>query len=337
MNQSDQESIPGKPRSKISYITLLLGIAALVLLGIYLFQNREVFSSLKSITAAQIILIIAIETVNFLIGSYLNYLLVRRFGYQVNMKDSILLQYINSFLNKILPTIGGGAAFRAVFLKRKYGFPYSQFVSTLGGFYLISFIATSLIGLACMLFFYLRLGTTNWIVLAAFLALLLPCLFIIFFSPNIPDRENLIIRAIHNVITGWNLLKKDLRFILLYTILIVIQLMLSAWQMLIAFQAIGINTYYVQTLFLSSLGIILAFLNFTPDGIGIREAVYVFTSKLVAIPQASVVLGSLVLRAISIFTSLVIGGIGYLVLLKQLRNFNEPKKQPADTTSSNDR
>lgn len=322
-------------QSRIKLVTTLLGLLAMILLGVYLFQNREVFSSLRSITAGQVFLIIGIETVNFLLGSFLNYSMVRRFGYRVSFLDSVVLQYINSFLNKILPTIGGGAAFRAVFLKKKYHFPYSQFVSTLGGFYLISFIATALIGLACMIWVYAKYGVTNWVIIAAFLALIVPSIFIIIFSPKLPNQDNRIINAVRRIIDGWNILKNDKGFIAFYTVLIVIQLLLSSWQMLIGFKAIGVQAGFIQMVLLSSLGIILSFLNFTPDGIGIREVVYVFSSGIVQIPQASLVLGSLVLRALSIFTSLIVGGIGYLVFLRQIKKIEDTqddygKTEPGD-------
>ena len=323
INPETSSTIPERRKTRV--VTTLLGLIAIVLLGVYLYQNREIFSSLRSITIGQVILIIAIETINFLLGSYLNYSMVRRFGYQVSYSDSVVLQYINSFLNKILPTIGGGAAFRAVFLKKKYNFPYSQFASTLGGFYLISFIAIALIGLACMVWVYVTYRATNWWIISAFLALIIPSVIIVLFSPKIPDGEGRLFAAIRRIVDGWNTLKKDKGFIAFYTTLIVIQLFLSSWQMLIAFQAIGIQTGYLQVLFLSSLGIILSFLNFTPDGIGIREIVYVFTSSLVRIPQASLVLGSLVLRGLSIFTSLIVGGIGYLEFLKQIKHIEESK------------
>lgn len=323
--------IEKQPRSKVRLITTLLGLLALVLLGLYLYQNRDVFSSLRSITAAQVALIIAIETVNFLLGSALNYSMVRRFGYRVSFLDSVVLQYINSFLNKILPTIGGGAAFRAVFLKKKYRFPYSQFAATLGGFYLISFIATALIGLACMAWIYASYGVTNWIIIAAFLALLAPSLFIIFFSPKIPEKNNRILNALRRAVEGWNILKGDKGFIAFYTFLIVLQLLLSTWQLVIAFGAIGVQAGYVQMLFLSSLGIILSFLNFTPDGIGIREVVYVFSAVVVQIPRASLVLGSLVLRALSMVTSLLIGGAGYMVFLRQIKKIEEAEGVQEET------
>ena len=270
-------------------------------------------------------MMILLEAANFMLGSFLNYSMIRRFGFRVSFLDSVLLQYANSFLNKILPTIGAGAAFRAVFLKKKYRFPYSQFVSTLGGLYLISFIATALIGLACMAAIYLQGGVTNWVITLAFLGLLLPSLAIVIFSPELPPGENRLLRTLRSIISGWNILKQDRRFILMYTIFVILQLFLSAWQVLISYRALGVQAELIPMVFLSSLGIILALLNFTPDGIGVREAVYLFSARLVKIPETVLVLGSLVLRGLSILTSMVIGGISYWVLLRQIKKMGEER------------
>lgn len=328
---SNNRSSETLPRINAKLVTTLLGLVAVVLLGFYLYQNREVFTSLRNITISQIAIILGIETANFLLGSALNYSMVRRFGYHVSYFDSVILQYINSFLNKILPTIGGGAAFRAVFLKKKYQLPYSQFAATLGGFYLISFIATAGIGLASMAWIYQRYGVTNWIIIIAFSALIVPSLIVVFFSPRIPEKKNRILNSLSRAVDGWNLLKKDKGYIAFYTAVIVLQLLLSSWQMFFAFKAIGIQTSYIQVLFLSSLGIILSFLNFTPDGIGIREVVYAFSASIVQISQASVVLGSLVLRALSIITSLIVGGVGYWVFLRQIKEIEEMQNEKPAT------
>lgn len=319
-----QNNPVSKPESgKVKIFTAIFGIAVVILLAVYLYRNREIFSSFRSIAAWQIIVILLTETVGITLGSLMNYSLIRRFGYRVTFGDSLMLQYINNFLNKILPTIGGGAAFRGVFLKKKYDFPYSQFVSTLSGFYVISFVAISLIGLMCMLYFYTQYRAVNWVIIIAFLALLLPSLGVILFSPAIPEKKQRVFRILKSVVDGWNQIKKDTRFIFFYTLIVIAQLLLSSWQMLVAFQALGVDTGFIQTTFICSLGIPLSFLNFTPDGIGIREGVYMFSSNLVNIPEAMMVLTSLLLRALAVFSTMTIGGIAYLVYLRKIKQIEE--------------
>ncbi len=80
------------------------------------------------------------------------------------------------------------------------------------------------------------------------------------------------------------------------------------------------KTTFIPMLFLATLGIIQAFLNFTPDGIGVKEGIYIFSASLVQMPDDILVLGSLVLRAVSFCTTLIIGGISYWILMRELKS-----------------
>ncbi|MBP7092086.1 MAG: hypothetical protein KBA59_04235, partial [Anaerolineaceae bacterium] len=66
-----------------------------------------------------------------------------------------------------------------------------------------------------------------------------------------------------------------------------------------------------------------------PDGIGIREGVYMFSSSLVNIPEAMMVLTSLLLRGLAIFSTVSIGVIAYLVYLKKLKDLQGAPEHPA--------
>lgn len=308
-----------KKRNYRKHILNFFGIFIIALLILYLYNNREVFVTLKNVKWQQILWIAVLDIVAFLIGTVLNMSLIHRFDRRVSFLDCFFLQYVNNFLNKILPTIGGGAAFRAVYLKKKYNFPYSQFVSTVGGLYVISFLSVAIVGIICLLAIYVQYGVFNIIILLAFIALLLPCLFIILFSPRLPDSNNRLLKAFRSVVYGWNIIKQDPKFILIYILLSILLLLISALQILISYQALGVETGFIPMLFLATLGIILAFLNFTPDGIGVKEIIYVFSSELVQLPDDILVLGSLVLRAVSFGTTLIIGGISYLILMRELK------------------
>ena len=297
----------------------VLGVFVVASLILYLNSNRNALESLKNIRWQQITWIIVLDTTSFLIGSLQNQSLINRFDLRVGFLDCFLLQYGNNFLNKILPTIGGGAAFRAIYLKKKYQFPYSQFVSTVAGLYVISFFSVAIIGIACLWIIYIQYNQFNLIILMAFISTLLPCLFIIIFSPQMPQGNNKFLKLLKSIIEGWNVIKQEPRNIFVYAIFSIVILLLSALQTLISYQALGVKTDIVSMLFLSTLGIILALLNFTPDGIGIKEGIYIFSASLVQIPGNILVLGSLVLRGISFCTTLMIGGISYWILMRRLK------------------
>jgi uncharacterized protein (TIRG00374 family) len=303
------------------------------LLGWYLYDNQNIFSSLRNISWRHILEIILLDFGIFLVGSFLNYSMITRLDNRVGFLDCLLLQYINNLLNKILPTIGGGAAFRALYLKKKYQFPYPRFASSLAGYYVVSFVTTSSIGLICMLIFYFQRGVFNWVIFLVFLGLLLFSLYIILFSLKIPESNNKIVKFMRIFIEGWNILKGEPKFLFLFSFCAVLLFTLSALQTLVSYQALGISTNFVSMLFLSTLGLIVTLINFTPDGIGLKEGIYIFSANLVQIPDKILVLGSLVLRGVLLIPSLAISGISYWFLMKQLKNpkFSDPIQEKLDS------
>jgi uncharacterized protein (TIRG00374 family) len=302
------------------YFSYFSGLLVVILLGWYLYNNQNIFTSLRNISWKHIVEIILLDFSIFLVGGFLNYSMITRLDNRVGFLDCLLLQYINNLFNKILPTIGGGAAFRAFYLKKKYQFPYPRFASSLAGYYVVSFVTTSSIGIFCMLVFYLQRGVFNWIIFLVFMGLLLFSLSIILFSLRIPDSNNRFIRFVKIFIEGWNILKEEPKFLFLFSFCAVLLFTLSALQTLVSYQALGISTNFISMLFLSTLGLIVTLINFTPDGIGLKEGIYIFSASLVQIPDKILVLGSLVLRGVLLIPSLVISGASYWFLMKQLKN-----------------
>jgi uncharacterized membrane protein YbhN (UPF0104 family) len=302
------------------YISYFLGLLVIFLLGWYLYDNQNIFGSLRNISWKHILEIISLDFAIFLVGSFLNYSMITRLDSRVGFLDCLMLQYINNLLNKILPTIGGGAAFRALYLKKKYQFPYPRFASSLAGYYVVSFVTTSSIGIICMFIFYMQRGVFNWVIFLVFMGLLLFSLYIILFSLKIPESNNRVIKFIKIFIEGWNVLKGEPKFLLLFSFCAVLLFTLSALQTLVSYQALGISTNFISMMFLSTLGLIVTLINFTPDGIGLKEGIYIFSASLVQIPDKILVLGSLVLRGVLLIPSLAISGFSYWFLMKQLQN-----------------
>ena len=315
---------------KNRYLKLFGNIFTVAVLGFlvwYLYENREVFDTVKNISWQHVSWIILLDLTLFLLNSLLDKSMINQVNPKVGYLDCYLLQYANNFLNKILPTVGGGATFKAIFLKKKYMLPYSRFVSTLTGLYVISFFSVSLIGILCMITLYFQLELFNWIIFVAFLGIMSSCMFVILFSPNIPESKNRLLKLLQSTVEGWKILQKNIRLIFIYIGLSIMLLIISALQTYVSYRALGVEIGVVPIMFLSTLGIITALLNFTPDGIGVKEGIYIFSANLVQIPEETLVLGSLVLRGISICTTFIFGGISYFILMKQMKSFDIGEEQ----------
>lgn len=303
-------------RKLFFYIVQIIVVGLLVW---YLYQNRDLFVLLRNVRWQHIFWIVVFDTASYFVISYTNYSIITRLDPKISYIDSLMLQYINSMLNKIVPTIGAGAAFRAYFLKKKYQFSYTQFASSVTVFYVVSFFTTSLIGILCLLLIYLQYQVFNWVIFLVFLGILLPALVVILFPLKVPTSNHRLLRILKNAVDSWNTIKKQPKYVFIYVVSTVLLLVLSSAYTFLGYSALGVSPSPIQMLYLSTLGIIIILLNFTPDGIGIKEGLYVFSQKLVQIPQDVLILGSLYLRAVSMVTTVAIGALSYWILSRQLK------------------
>lgn len=318
-------------RNAVLYI---LQVVVIALLAWYVYQNRDPLILIKKIQWEFIVGIIVLDVASYLVTTFINYSMISRLNKNVTFLDSLMLQYVNSLLNKVLPTIGGGAAFRAYYLKEKYQFPYTQFVSTIAGLYIISFSTTSLIGILCLLAIYWEYHVFNGLIFLAFVGILIPTMTIAIWTIRIPDSNLRLLRIAKNIIDSWNIIKKERKLVFAYMFFTNLLLLISTAYTYLGYRALGEQPAFFPMLYLSTLGIILAFINFTPDGIGVKEGIYVFSDKLVQIPRDILVLGSLYVRGISMITTLLIGGISYLILMRQLKNTSNREISLAEKSKS---
>jgi uncharacterized protein (TIRG00374 family) len=303
------------------FITNLLTLTVILLMGLYLYRNREVFSNLKNLQIPYLIYIFIVQTIAISIIALTNKKVINILKINIPYKEAFLLQYSNSFLNKIVSE--GGAFFRGYFLKEVYKLPYTKYVSTIGGLYIISFLSNSLIGLISLVFIYITRGSVNYWVVIFFIGVLLFTILLLVINPVLKNKkEYRVIKWITSILQGWSEIKRDKKKLLIFVFLSVLGLLMSSLQLILVYRGLGYNVGLFESLYMSSIAIITTFINITPDSIGITEGVYMFSSEIIGLNSDIILLGSLIIRAIGLINTFLIGGISYLRLAPRLKGGN---------------
>ena len=112
------------------YIKYLLTIAIIFLFGIYIYRNPEILASLKDINPLFIIITMILFLIVFLLEGIFIKITLQAFDKDITIKESFYISTISRIGNYLLP-MRAGAIFRATYLKNKYNFEYSKFLSTL--------------------------------------------------------------------------------------------------------------------------------------------------------------------------------------------------------------
>ncbi len=306
-------------------LTNLLTVLVLVLMGIYLYRNREVFSLLKNLRIDYLLYIVIARVIVVFINAFVNKEVIEILGKKIKFKESLLLQYSNNFLNKIMSQ--GGSVFRGVVLKKHYNLPYTKFVSTIAGLYIINFLSYSIIGLISLIYIFIVYQKSNYLISFFFLVLLIFTGILIIWNPRLRNKKkNRIIRLINSVLEGWNKIKREREKIIIFLIAAILSLGLSAFKTIVVFKTLGENLGIFQSLYMSCITIMTTFINITPDGIGMKEGIFMFSSEIIGLEPDVILLGSLMTRGIYLMQSLILGGISYFILMRNLNQKVQKKR-----------
>src|SRR3989344_4721531 len=189
-------------------ISLLILIIILFFFALYI---KNHLSDFKQLTIVNQIYLLPLFILSFIPsinnGLVIKYLL-EPFKIKMNFKEWFGLSVVTSFYNMITP-FRGGAISRAVYLKNKYNFSYTNFLATLSGIYVINFLIATFLGLLSLVYLYYTRGIFNPIVTFILLFFFIPLLIIILLSPNFPETKSNFLNKFISVLNGWNLIRKS--------------------------------------------------------------------------------------------------------------------------------
>ena len=313
----------------------------------YVKTNYSEFKTLKLQNPTLILIIVPLFLFQYLFISIITKSLLNPFNVKISLYESFGLSITTGFYNLITPFKGGMAA-RAVYLKKKHGFSYIDFLSTLGASYIITFLITSFLGILSIFLIYLNGGIFSRLLLIIFLVFFLGPLFVIVFSPQIKETKNSFInmsrigfskvtilehdqeprkhfginsrRVLDKFIklaNSWNLIKNNGKLIFIISLVSLAQLIIGVIMLYLQFRVFGIDVGLAECLFwisIGSLGIIVAI---TPAGLGINEAIAVFSALTIGITPTQSLSVALLGRAVSLIVLFILGPIFSYILLKK--------------------
>lgn len=309
MNESQKRKIK-------KLISWGLTIAAVIFMGWYLYQNREIFTNLQAIRTLDIILIALLRPISIAFGAVINKLIIDTIDQEIPYTDALLLQFANNFVNRFIAQ--GGAVYRSAYLKTQYAFPFSKFLASIGGVYIIGLMTNAGIGLVLVLIFFFLHGVFNLYMIALLMGLLFGTIGLLLINPKFKPKFWLL-EKFNQVISGWHQIKNNPGLIINIAIFSALELINSSIIVLILFRGLNVQISFLDSFFYTTISALANIINLTPGGLGINEAILMFTSDIFGLTSEIVLLGSLLLRAISMLTAFTFGAMSYAILNYRLQ------------------
>lgn len=309
---------------KIFSFTILIVLIAFFIN--YLYNHLHDFKQLEFVNPWLILILMIITLIFSINNGLITKFLLQPFKIRLKFKEWFGLSVTTTFYNLITP-FKGGAISRALYLNVKHNFSYSHFVSTLSGSYVVIVLTAVLTGIVATLGIYLFYGIFSWLIFLFLIALLIPLLIIITFSPKIPETKNEWINKFIHVINGWHSIKSNKKSIFFVVLLTSINLIIGTIGTMISYRIIDINLGFLQALFITSVGSLSILIAITPGGLGIVEAIAVFLASILGITPAESLTASIIIRVAGMIVIFTLGPIYSYILLNHLNNKDKREKK----------
>lgn len=298
-------------KSLFKYIKVALTILILYLFIQYFLNNQQDLNAVLNTPIQQLVYIFILFSLMIFFDTLFLEVILKKFNKTITTLESQYITVISYIGNYFLP-LRGGAVIRSVYLKKKFNFPYSNFISTLYGYYIIVFLVNSLIALTSLVFIQLRYDTISIPLYIFFGTVFVMMLILSLFKIPLekldiqkPSILKKIVDVVKNILNGWNMIVTDKKLLIKLTILSLLRFFSSALLFYVQFKALDIEVSFLNVLIYNCLSGVSLLVSLTPGSLGIREAIFLITSNILGITNDQVMQLALLDRGMVVITLLI--------------------------------
>ncbi|MBS3167452.1 flippase-like domain-containing protein [Candidatus Woesearchaeota archaeon] len=302
---------------KLLNATVSLFIVGLIIFFFvrYITKNIADFKKILLVSPFYIMLLTLTFLVTIWLSARMMDLMLRGFGLKLKKWENIGLVNITNFYNTITP-FRGGAAIRAIYLKKKYNFNFTGFLSVFPAVYIVLIVSGSILGILGLVLAKLFYNQFNLLIFLFLLSITLLTLIIAFFIPKLSETKYSLLNKIIYIINGWQIIKKNKSLMFKTTLIALMQFIFIAISYNLAYSSIGYKLPFIYAIIITSINSLALLIAITPGNLGISEIINVFVANLIKIPVIESVLAMLIWRITNVLLILLLGMPSTYLLLK---------------------
>jgi uncharacterized membrane protein YbhN (UPF0104 family) len=263
----------------------------------YFLFKRDELSQILDVSLYIVALLIILKVSRIFITGLFTKFTLAAFGSSMGLRETNYLSILSSIGNFFGPILGG-ASIRAIYLKKNYSFKYATFLATLYGFYLISFMVNSLLGLISLTYFYFYNGKVPglFVIMFVFLGIYIVTSLMVLMPSALIRRvftlfdflPKKVLEVLKTMIDGWELIRGHKKLLIQLILLNVAVICIAIVETYILYGLFSSDFTFINIFLYTILGSLSVLISFTPGAIGIKEAVYLFSVNIVALTSAQV-------------------------------------------------
>jgi len=301
------------------YLKILITIGVVLFFVYYFSNNKEDYLLVLSTPLKYVFLIGFFYSLVFFLNGVFIKIILGSFSKVISVFESVYVSVISSLGNYFLP-MRGGAVIRSVYLKKKFSFPYSHFVSTLYGYYIIVFLVNSFFALIALLFITLRYGIVSvplYIFFGGLFLFMLILSLVHFPVEKVKENRvgfvNKVLKIFKEILNGWNIIVDNKRLLVSLILITLLAFVVHIFLFWIEFKALGIDTNFMNVVLYNCISGVSLLVSLTPGSLGIREGIFVITSDILGITSDQVMQLALLDRGVMVVTLIVLFGVFFIL------------------------
>lgn len=290
-----------KASRRLSIVGTLIVLAIFVA---YFMMNSSKFRPLLNVNFWLLLVIAAGDLGGVFVNGLFTKFILRPFKKHIPVLESFYVSLISTVGNFFAP-VGAGFGFRAVYLKRKFGVPYGEYISTLSGNYIIVFLVNSFFGLLSLYLLRARHDSEYGVLVLVFAVIFITSLILSLVKIPLKVAESQhnsylrkFLRQLVRVSQGWNHIISHKKLMLQLVMLTTINFLLTVGITYTIIRALQFSISAGPLILFSVLGSLSLFINITPANLGVKEAIYLFSSKVLGFSTAQILSIALIDRGV---------------------------------------
>jgi uncharacterized membrane protein YbhN (UPF0104 family) len=300
------EHLSPRERSQTrQFIISLVIFLAVIILGVWFFyRHAEEFRKVTEIGVGSFIALSFLVILTIFVAGLEIMAIVRIFRTRLSVWEGFGLSALNVMVNFYFTK--AGIAAKGIYLKKKHNFPYTQYLSTVGGAYVISLLVQGVLGVIFCLAIAPSMGLQFQILFAFVIVSLMGLA--PFFIPKIKlKKQSSLFARIDKMLEGWHIIKEHRRMIAVLIAVNFCIIILLTLRLYVAFHSLGYDVGFWPCLVMAPLWTLSIVLSITPGSIGIRQVIFGYSSKLLGIGLTEGVLASTIDHAINALWVFIFG------------------------------
>lgn len=285
-------------------ISKTLVIIFLALFAYYFIKHTQDFKSLQELNLLLLIAVVLGYVGSIYLSGLFSKIIIEPFNKRISHIESFRVALLSSIGNYFGPLLGG-TGMRAVYLKKKVGLSYTDFVSTLYGYYIIAFLISAVLGVISLALLHEQHQKRGFLIVGAFFVSVATGLLGMIFNRRVALVRYICrkllgkrVDSLKRLATSWHKISTEPKLIASLVKITFMNIGLFAAVNYCEFLLIGIKLDIGVLLLYTCLGIFSILISLTPAALGIREAVYLFSASVLGVTSSQILAVALIDRTV---------------------------------------